>query len=73
MRRVLYRLSMAGMLGVTPWAAHPVYAAVADNSVDTTPSLCLDGMETAPMEDDLAPTEISVDGGCMVPQTPISI
>lgn len=73
MKRALYRLSMAGMLGVTLSAAHPIYAAEADNSVDTTPSLCLDGMETVPIEDDLVPTEISVDGGCMVPQTPISI
>jgi hypothetical protein len=48
-------------------------AADADTTLDTSPSLCLDGMETVPIEDDLVPTEISVDGGCMVPQTPISI
>lgn len=73
MKRALYRVSMVGMLGVALSAVHPVYAADADNSMDTAPSLCLDGMETAPIEDELAPTEISVDGGCMVPQTPISI
>jgi len=42
-------------------------------SSDTSPSHCLDGMETVPEEDDLVPIQISVDGGCMVPQTPISI
>jgi hypothetical protein len=42
-------------------------------SSSTSPSLCLDGMETAPEEDDLVPTKISVDGGCMVPQSPVSI
>ncbi len=45
----------------------------ADISSGTTPSLCLDSMETVPEEDDLVPTEISVDGGCMVSETPISI
>jgi hypothetical protein len=44
-----------------------------DISAGTTPSLCLDSMETVPEEDDLVPTEISVDGGCMVSETPISI
>jgi len=44
-----------------------------DISSGTTPSLCLDSMETVPEEDDLVPTEISVDGGCMVSETPISI
>lgn len=58
------------MLGVM--LSLPHIARAADAS-DTAPSLCLDGMETVPIEDDLAPTEISVDGGCMVPQTPISI
>ena len=42
-------------------------------SSGTSPSLCLDGMETVPEDDDLVPIEISVDGGCMVPQNPISI
>jgi hypothetical protein len=34
---------------------------------------CLDGMETVPIEDDLVPTPISVDGGCMAPEAVISI
>ena len=71
MKRALYRLSSAWVLGVMLSLPHLAYAQ--DMSSDTTPSLCLDGMETVPIEDDLAPTEISVDGGCMVPQTPISI
>ena len=71
MKRALYRLSAAWLLGVMLSLPHLAYAQ--DISSDTTPSLCHDGMETVPVEDDLAPTEISVDGGCMVPQTPISI
>lgn len=59
------------MLGVMLSAPH--MARAEDTSSDTLPSFCLDGMETVPIEDDLVPTEISVDGGCMVPQTPISI
>jgi hypothetical protein len=39
----------------------------------TDPSLCLDGMETVPIDDHLDPVPISVDGGCMVRQEPISI
>jgi len=39
----------------------------------TDPSLCLDGMETVPIDDDLEPVPISVDGGCMVQEAPISI
>ena len=71
MKRALYRLSAAWVLGVMLCVPHMAYAE--DMSSDTSPSLCLDGMETVPIEDDLVPTEISVDGGCMVPQTPISI
>jgi hypothetical protein len=59
------------MLGVMMAIPHMAYAE--DLSSDAMPSLCLDGMETVPIEDDLVPTEISVDGGCMLPQTPISI
>ena len=73
MSRAFYRLSVAWVLGVMLSVPHMAYAADADMSSDTMPSLCLDGMETVPIEDDLVPTEISVDGGCMVPQTPISI
>jgi hypothetical protein len=35
--------------------------------------LCLDSMETVPMGDDLVPTPIAVDGGCMVSEAVISI
>jgi hypothetical protein len=72
-KRALYRLSVAWVLGVMLAVPHMAFAADADSSADTAPSLCLDGMETVPIEDDLVPTEISVDGGCMVPETPISI
>ena len=72
-KRALYRLSVAWVLGVMLAVPHMAFAADADSSADTSPSLCLDGMETVPIEDDLVPTEISVDGGCMVPETPISI
>ena len=34
---------------------------------------CLDSMETVPIDDDLVPTEIAVDGGCMVPEAVIAI
>ena len=77
MRRVVYRLSVAWLLGV--FLATPQMARTQDADMDmgmssgTSPSLCLDGMETVPEEDDLVPIEISVDGGCMMPQTPISI
>jgi len=37
------------------------------------PSLCLDGMETVPINDDLEPVPIAVDGGCMVTEGPVSI
>jgi hypothetical protein len=71
MERALYRLSAAWVLGAMLSVPHLAYAQ--DLSSDTAPSLCLDGMETVPIEDDLVPTEISVDGGCMVPETPVSI
>jgi hypothetical protein len=71
MKHALYRLSAAWLLGMSVCAPH---AALAEDVLDsTTPSLCMDSMQTVPIEDDLVPTEISVDGGCMVPDTPISI
>ena len=73
MKRALYRLSVGWIAAAMLSLPHLAFAADADTSADTAPSLCLDGMETVPIEDDLVPTEISVDGGCMVPQTPISI
>ena len=38
----------------------------------TDPSLCLDSMETVPVDDDLVPQPVSVDGGCRVSETPIA-
>jgi len=76
-RRAFYRLSAAWLLGVMLSVPHMAHAEGMDMDTDissgTTPSLCLDSMETVPEEDDLVPTEISVDGGCMVSETPISI
>ena len=40
---------------------------------DDSRSFCLDSMETVPIEDDLVPTPIAVDGGCMIPESAISI
>jgi hypothetical protein len=40
---------------------------------DDSRSFCLDSMETVPIEDDLVPTPIAVDGGCMIPEAAISI
>ena len=37
------------------------------------PSLCLDSMETVPVNDDLQPIPIALDGACEIPQTVISI
>ena len=71
MKRALCRLAAAWLLGMMVCAPH---AALAEDTVDTSiPTLCMDSMETAPAEDDLVPIEISVDGGCMVSQTLISI
>jgi hypothetical protein len=70
MGRAVYRVSFAWILGLMLSAPHQAYAA--DVYKISDPSLCLDGMETVPFQDDLMPTEISVDGGCMLPQTPIS-
>ena len=36
-------------------------------------SICLDSMETVPEEDDLDPTLVAVDGGCMISEAVISI
>ena len=38
----------------------------------STPSLCLDGMEDMPMNDDLDPVPAAMDGGCQVPDDVIS-
>ena len=71
MKHALYRMSAVWLLGMSVFAPR---AALAEDVLDTTtPSLCMDSMQTVPIEDDLVPTEISVDGGCMVTETPISI
>jgi hypothetical protein len=36
------------------------------------PSLCLDGMEDMPMNDDLVPVPAGMDGGCSIPDDVIS-
>jgi hypothetical protein len=43
-----------------------------DQATGSSPSLCVDSMETVPDDDDLVPTPASMDGGCSVPETPIS-
>ena len=76
-RRAFYRLAAAWALGVMLSVPRMANAEGTDMdtgiSSSTTPSLCLDGMETVPIEDDLMPTEVSVDGGCMLSESPISI
>ena len=47
--------------------AHPHLIRISDSES------CLDSMETVPIDDDLVPTEIAVDGGCMVPEAVIAI
>jgi hypothetical protein len=55
---------------ITGAAAHPRLIRVSD----ATGSFCLDSMETVPDDDDLVPTEVAVDGGCMfAPAAVISI
>jgi hypothetical protein len=71
MRRALNWLSAAWVLAIMLSLPHMTFAAGLFKVSE--PSLCLDGMETVPFEDDLMPIEISVDGGCMLSETPISI
>jgi len=58
-----------GLIFALPQAAHAVgMIRISD------PSLCLDGMETVPDNDDLVPVPIATDEGCMIqPQDIISI
>jgi len=48
---------------VTGAVAHPRLLRVSD--------ACLDSMETVPDDDDLDPTEVAVDGGCMLAPEPV--
>ena len=40
---------------------------------DEVGSFCLDSMQTVPIADDLVPTPVAVDGGCMVSEAVIAI
>lgn len=52
----------------------PPQAAQGGTVVDVTdPTVCIDGMETVPDQDDLEPILAAMDGSCMAQQTPISI
>lgn len=60
------------------WLMAPIFAlpqaAIAAPMIRVSDaSLCLDGMETVPDNDDLEPILIEADGVCILPQTPISI
>jgi hypothetical protein len=37
------------------------------------PSICIDGMETVPVSDELEPILAAADSGCTAPQGPVSI
>jgi hypothetical protein len=53
---------------ITGAAAHPRLLRISDGS------FCLDSMETVPDSDDPDPTEVAVDGGCMLaPEAVIAI
>ena len=53
---------------VTGAVAHPRLLRISDASA------CLDSMETVPDDDDLDPTEVAVDGGCMLaPEAVIAV
>ena len=49
--------------------AEPEQSAAAEG----TGAACIDSMQTVPIADDLEPTPIAVDGGCMVSEAAISI
>jgi hypothetical protein len=44
-----------------------------DKPGDEVGSFCLDSMQTVPIADDLVPTPVAVDGGCMVSEAVIAI
>jgi hypothetical protein len=75
MKQIFLGLLACGLAAMLPAQAEKVAAApvVATSNTDgaapaatNDPSLCLDGMETVPEDDDLVPTPASADGGCSV-------
>lgn len=70
MRQFFLGLMVCGLAAALP--AHGADAPDTPPVTGTDPSLCLDSMETVPDDDDLVPTPASMDGGCSVPETPIS-
>jgi hypothetical protein len=72
MKQIICRLLACGVMVFSITATN---AAMAEAAQPAAPegSFCLDSMETVPIEDDLVPTPISVDGGCMMPEDAISI
>jgi hypothetical protein len=72
MKQVIYRLLACGVMVFSVTATN---VALAEPSQAASPegSFCLDSMETVPIDDDLVPTPIAVDGGCMVSEAVVSI
>ena len=75
--RVCSRIFAAGMAVFVTMASPnnlPARAAPLIRIADDA-SLCLDSMETAPFDDDQEATPIAetIDGGCLVPDRPVSI
>ena len=55
-------------------APAPTQAANATGMIRVSdPSICIDGMETAPISDDQEPILAAADVGCPAPEGPISI
>jgi hypothetical protein len=63
----LLGLVMALAIGL-PSAVH-----AADTPSVSDPSVCIDGMETVPGDDEQEPILAAMDGGCTAPQGPISV
>lgn len=74
MRRIFLGLMVCGLAAALPahGADAPDTAPANPPMAASDPSLCLDGMETVPDDDDLVPQPASVDGGCSVSDTPIA-
>ncbi len=72
MKQVMCRL-LAGAVMV--FSITVTNAALAEQAPPPAPDgqFCLDSMETVPIGDDLVPTPIAVDGGCMISEGPISV
>jgi len=74
MKHVTYR-AFAGLLfaSLALVSTQPQTAVAQDTVRAADPSICIDGMETAPDSDDLEPILAAADAGCAAPQGPISI